>query len=119
MTEKFIILKIENYKIELETVNFSELIYRSLAAYRQYCKHDILIMEKLAKMLKYLLNHPCENERYADTIKKQLHILYEDCQTNIENKSDIERLRKYLKVLYKIVSNSFQISFQNSSNLDY
>lgn len=84
----------ENYKIELETVNFSELIYRSLAAYRQYCKHDILIMEKLAKMLKYLLNHPCENERYADTIKKQLHILYEDCQTNIENKSDIERLEK-------------------------
>jgi len=76
------------YVIELNTVNFGDLLYQMLAAYRQYCKHDIILMEKLILMLKYLLSQPAFDEDYYGHISEQLEIIKQDYTANIENETD-------------------------------
>jgi len=86
-----------DYKVELSTVNFENLIYQSLAAYRQYCKHDIILMEKMIQMLHYLRDQDCKHGKYNDSICKQLEILKADIQQNIENESDKSKLLDMLE----------------------
>ena len=84
----------ENKKkiIELRSVSFENLIYHTLAAYRQYCKHDIILMEKLTYMLKYLYTHDAVISSYKNSINNQLEIIKEDIQESISNKSDRKKL---------------------------
>jgi len=85
------------YIIELATVNFDDLLYQLLAAYRQYCKHDIILMEKIIAMLKYLKKQKADTDSYYDSIDNQLDIIRQDYQSNIENSSDKEKLDKLMK----------------------
>ncbi len=83
-----------DWSVELEVVDFSTLIYQTLAAYRQYCKHDIIVMEKLILMLQYLKGKSKSYEQYRNTIEEQLQILREDYKANIQNAADVKRLER-------------------------
>lgn len=85
------------FKIELKTVNFDELIFQCLAAYRQYCKHDLILMEKLILMIRYLLKQACKHEKYYDDLREQLSIIEDDIKSNIQNKVDINKLVGLIK----------------------
>ncbi len=78
--------------IELKSVDFQELIYQCLAAYRQYCKHDIILMEKIVLMLKYLLKQPMKKEHYKEVIKQQMAIVREDVELSVENPHDKQKI---------------------------
>ena len=80
------------HTIELTTMNFSDLLYQTLASYRQYCKHDAVLMNKMIEMLQYLNNQSTENNDYQEEITKNMNILKEDIQTSIKNKYDLEHL---------------------------
>jgi len=82
--------------VQLATVSFSNLMYNCLAAYRQYCKHDLLIMEKIIYMLKYLRRQKAEVDSYLKVIDQQLNIVREDCRLNIENSTDKDRILQLL-----------------------
>ena len=82
----------QDYKIELYTVSFEDLLQEAMAAYRQYCKHDVIIMQKLIFMLKYLRRMETKVEDYYNVIDHQLEIIREDYQENIENSHDLKRL---------------------------
>lgn len=86
----------KSYTIELETVDFGTLIYQSMAAYRQYCKHDIILMEKMVFMFQYLKKQECKNDKYIDILEEQLNILKVDIQDNIANEMDKEKLLNLL-----------------------
>lgn len=88
----------ENYIIELTTVNFGDLLYQVLAAYRQYCKHDIILMEKLITMLKYLQAQEANQESYIQSIEEQLEIIQQDYQSNIQNDSDKKKLDELMQM---------------------
>lgn len=78
----------QTYVVELSTVNFKVLIYEVLAAYRQYCKHDIILMKKITQMLLYLQQQSCGEEQYMDVLSDQLQILIADIEQNIANERD-------------------------------
>jgi|TARA_R110000737_G_scaffold216770_1_gene233186 uncharacterized membrane protein len=80
------------HKVELTTVDFDELMYQCLAAYRQYCKHDIILMEKIVLMLKYLLIQTYSIESYITTLTTQLKIVESDIRSNIDNETDRDKL---------------------------
>lgn len=70
------------------TVNFDELIYNMLASLRQYCKHDVIIIQKILWMLKYLFYEKAASENYKKTIKKEVDTLMQDADLFIKNETD-------------------------------
>ena len=91
-----------DYTLELTTVNFDDLLYQMLAAYRQYCKHDIILVEKIITMLKYLRVQEAYEKSYHNSIDNQLAIIKEDYQSNIQNDSDKKKLDELMvKNLFK------------------
>jgi len=93
----------KKHKLELKTVDFDQLIFQCLAAYRLYCKHDIILMEKLVHMLRYLLAQVCNHEHYRMVLLRQLNIIKEDINQNLENKEDRNQISRQID---KIIDSS-------------
>ena len=89
--------EVNNTTIELHSLSFGNLIYHLLAAYRQYCKHDIILMEKIVTMLKYLTKQPAKLEQYHQVLELQMKILVQDIESNINNTFDLERLNNLME----------------------
>ncbi len=86
----------ENYLLELETVNFKEILYSTLVAYRQYCKHDVLLMEKLLQLLQYLNQQPVCTGEYEKVVQEQKELMKMDIEDHITNEKDRKYLYQYL-----------------------
>ena len=80
------------YKVELATINFGELMYEVLASYRQYCKHDVILMKKLTSMLLYLKSQSRKESRYMKVIIEELELLKMDYKSSIDNEIDRKKL---------------------------
>lgn len=87
----------KEYRVELKTVDFDSLLFQVLAAYRQYCKHDIILVEKMIMMLRYLQTCNNDNDYYKSIIESELENIKEDFSVSIENKFDREKLEHLLK----------------------
>jgi len=83
--------------VNFNIIRFKDLIYNTLAPLRQYAKHDILVMQKLILMLKYLYQQPMEKENYKTAIEKNMQLIVEDLNEAITNENDLERLLKMAK----------------------
>ncbi len=79
------------------TVTYKDLLYNVLASIRQYCKHDVVILQKLLVLLKYLADTPSATNRYQQVIKNQLAILMEDATLFIKNEKDLAVLEQFAK----------------------
>ncbi len=90
--------KNEDYTIDVRVIDFSNLIYQSLASYRQYCKHDVILMEKLANLLCYLIQQPSKRDQYYEVITHQAKVLREDFNSNITNSEDRNKIDQILLV---------------------
>lgn len=86
----------EKHRIELTTISFSELLYQTLSAYRLYCRHDVILMEKLIRMLAYLRRSNTINPGHHEIIEEQVAVFEEDLRKHITNKKDLERLKDLL-----------------------
>lgn len=84
----------EQLRLVQTTVDFDELLYNMLASLRQYCKHDVIIIQKLLMMLKYLAREDGAKDSYQATIKKEIKILMTDAELFIKNEADLEVLKK-------------------------
>lgn len=85
--------------ILVTTVDFNELLYQVMVAYRTYCKHDMICVQKLFVMLKYLLLQKTHLKDYHKAIKAEAKLLYDDAQKSIENEKDLERVEKLFQSL--------------------
>lgn len=88
----FITTKDKQHSVSLHTMRFSTLLHQVLSTYRQYCKHDILLMRKIALMLKYLIEQEAIDSDFYTAIKFELDLTLEDVKTNIQNSFDKEDL---------------------------
>lgn len=91
----------EMYKGEQEelslvqaTVDFDELLYNILASLRQYCKHDVIIVQKILLMLKYLALEKTADVAYLAVIKTEIATLMADAKLFIKNEADLTVLEK-------------------------
>jgi uncharacterized membrane protein len=85
------------YAVQLHTVDFKDLVYTCLAEYRQYCKHDIILMQKMILLINYLKQQTSKNEEYFKILDNQLIILKEDIENSIKNSADLKKLKMLLE----------------------
>ncbi|MDO1501578.1 DUF2254 domain-containing protein [Winogradskyella maritima] len=86
-------------RIFIKTLNFKHLLYGVMASLRAYCKHDVLVVQKLFSLLSYLENDAEKAEpHYQDAIKAEIENLYNDCKASLTNATDLSLIEKlYLK----------------------
>lgn len=82
----------EGYKVDLAILSFEQLLSQILTAYRQYCKHDPLLMRKMMLMLRYLKTREAADQSFYKVIETQLDIIRQDIIVSISNDSDKEAL---------------------------
>jgi|TARA_R110002020_G_scaffold199778_3_gene401577 uncharacterized membrane protein len=81
--------------LKVSVVNFSELLYTCMASLRTYCKHDVIIVEKLIGMLRYLKQQQdIKNEAYSTAVDRELKTLLKDAKKSLSNKSDRKRIKQ-------------------------
>lgn len=88
--DESIISRDEKNYVKIASVNFEELMYNVLASIRVYCKHDVILVQKLSTMFLYLKSQKAVNPCYYDVIEKEATTLLEDARDAIENKSDLK-----------------------------
>jgi uncharacterized membrane protein len=85
-----------NFWIIVPEVSFSDLLYDTMAAYRNYCSSDFNVAKKLISFLQYLSERPIAHPSYREEVKKQQKILIDQLEENISNPEDILTLKKLL-----------------------
>jgi len=80
--------------IKMNTIDFDDLLYNLMAAIRTYCKHDIILVQKLLMMFHYLKKQKAEKESYYEAIEKEVRSLLNDAEEAIANKTDIEKAKQ-------------------------
>lgn len=78
--------------LKIATVDFSELIYTTMASLRTYCKHDPVIVQKLLLMLNYLSEQQAYSKKYKDCIEREIKLLIDDAKNTFESSADIDRI---------------------------
>lgn len=78
--------------ITMETVSFKTLLFQVMAALRTYCKHDIILVQKLLVMLTSLKN-TCTNENYKKVIINEIEQLKIDAKSSIKNERDLASIK--------------------------
>ncbi|WAC02076.1 DUF2254 domain-containing protein [Lacinutrix neustonica] len=83
--------------VSVATVNFKVLIFQVMAELRTYCKHDVVIVEKLLIMLYHLKGIvKVDNKKYLEIINDEIESLIVDAEKAITNVRDLE----YVKSIY-------------------
>ncbi len=86
--------------VYIKTVSFKVLLYNVMAALRTYCKHDVIIVQKLLRMLNFLLEQPnIAVDSYKINLENEIKNLYDDALTSLTNKSDLEVIESQYKSL--------------------
>ena len=80
--------------IKLGSVSFQELLYNVMASLRLYCKHDVIIMQKLILMIRYLLFQPASEAHYSECLKKEIKLLLDDAGKSISNEKDLATIKE-------------------------
>jgi len=80
------------FTIKIRTFSFEQLLGNCYTLYRQYCKHDALMMKKLLMILNHLSEQETAEEHYHAVIKIQINALKEDVELNIKNKMDLDNI---------------------------
>ena len=84
-------------KVSFNTISFNDLIFQIFTSYRQYCKHDTLIMQKLILSIRHLMLSEMKVDSYQKVLEDQLKMLQEDCKEAISNSYDLAAIDKMLK----------------------
>jgi len=98
----------ETVFIKMNTIDFADLLYNIMAAIRTYCKHDIILVQKLLMMLHYLKKQQAANDSYYEALDQESIYLLNDAEETISNKKDIETAKKLaskLKLNYNYKTN--------------
>lgn len=91
------IIRNETVYIKMNTVDFDKLIYNIMGSIRTYCKHDIIIVQKLLLMFHYLKKQQSENSSYCEVIDNEAKSLIADAEASIKNEKDIETVKTQAK----------------------
>ncbi|MDT0642929.1 DUF2254 domain-containing protein [Zunongwangia sp. F363] len=97
--DESMISKDKKVYIKLSTINFERLMYNVLASIRSYCKHDVILVQKLTIMFMYLKSQKASHSCYYDVIDKEAAALLADAQNAISNERDCEVIMSLAKKL--------------------
>lgn len=78
--------------LHINTVDFDELLYNVMAAIRTYCKHDIILIQKLMLMFRYLKMQSLENPKHYKSIELEAETLVHDAREALTNERDLQKV---------------------------
>src|SRR5690606_21091651 len=90
--DRNIIVRDNEAYLRINTVDFDELLYNVMAAIRTYCKHDIILIQKLMLMLQYLKMQPAQGKGLVKCIELEAKTLINDARGALTNKRDLENV---------------------------
>jgi len=90
--DRNIIVRDNEPYLRINTVDFDELLYNVMAAIRTYCKHDIILIQKLMLMLQYLKMQPTPGKDLTKCIELEAKTLINDAREALTNKRDLEKV---------------------------
>ncbi|MEP6261686.1 MAG: DUF2254 domain-containing protein [Gillisia sp.] len=90
--DRNIIVRDNEAYLRINTVDFDELLYNVMAAIRTYCKHDIILIQKLMLMLQYLKMQPAQGKDLVKCIELEAKTLINDARRALTNKRDLEKV---------------------------
>lgn len=100
----------ENAFVSIKTVSFEVLLYNVMAALRTYCKHDVIVLQKLFMMLEYLLQKAdAVDGNYKKTIIKEINNLYQDVLNSLQNEADLSVVKSRMLRLKSQNESDFMI----------
>ncbi len=100
----------DNAYVSIKTVTFETLMYSVMAAMRTYCKHDIIVVQKLFMMLEFLLQQADDFDKdYKKTILKEIRNLYQDAIENQKNDADLSIIESRMSKLKALNNSDFTI----------
>jgi uncharacterized membrane protein len=85
--------------IKISMVKFEDLVYNVMASIRTYCKHDIILVQKLLLMFKYLKTQNVKKQHYLDCIDTEVKTLLDDVKQAVTNQRDIDTALKIAEKL--------------------
>ncbi|MGW1455188.1 DUF2254 domain-containing protein [Salegentibacter agarivorans] len=85
--------------IKMRSVDFEELLYQVLAPIRAYCKHDIIIIQKLGMLFYYLKSQKAVNAKYYEVLDIEAKNLFGDAKSVIKNEADLKKINAIEKQL--------------------
>jgi uncharacterized membrane protein len=83
----------------MRSVDFEELLYQVLAPIRAYCKHDIIIIQKLGMLFYYLKSQKAVNAKYYEVLDIEAKNLFGDAKSVIKNEADLKKINAIEKQL--------------------
>ena len=98
-TDQSYICKNGKAYVQERAVSFEELLYNVLASIRTYCKHDIVVVQKLGYMFVYLQKQEAKEERFYQKLDDEAERLLLDARYCLDNKTDIDVIEKMAKKL--------------------
>jgi len=84
------IVREDNTYIKLNTVSFEDLLKNIMASIRTYCKHDIILVQKLLLMFYYLEKQQPNEFSYSKNLRHEAENLLKDAKDSIKNEDDIK-----------------------------
>jgi len=103
--------------IYIKTVSFDQMLYNVMAALRTYCKHDIIVVQKLFMMLQYLLqNKEVFRENYKKSIIKEINNLKNDALSTLQNDADIQVIKDCVKHLEALNPSDYNFGASSASS---
>ncbi|MDX1544171.1 MAG: DUF2254 domain-containing protein [Christiangramia sp.] len=85
----------EKVYIKLNTIGFNDLLYNVMASIRTYCKHDIILIQKLLLMFHYLKKQEPDDSNYIHSLEQEAENLLKDANEAIKNKEDLKIAEAY------------------------
>lgn len=95
-SDRNIIVRDNEVFLRINTVNFDELLYNVMASIRTYGKHDIILIQKLMLMFRYLKMQPVENKKLFECIDQEAQTLINDALESLTNKRDLEKVNELI-----------------------
>ncbi|TDN86396.1 putative membrane protein [Salegentibacter sp. 24] len=93
-------LKADNQTlIKMRSVDFDVLLYQVLAPIRTYCKHDIIIIQKLGMLFFYLKSQKAVDDNYYQVLEAEARNMIADAKSAIKSEIDIKKLNAIEKQL--------------------
>ncbi|WP_438969382.1 DUF2254 family protein [Nonlabens sp.] len=83
--------------LKMNVIAFELLLHNVLASYRNYCKHDLSVMQKLLQLLDLCLGRTACHTEYYKVLYQQAELLIDDAKESISNQHDLNLLQSQFK----------------------
>ncbi|MGB5943518.1 MAG: DUF2254 domain-containing protein [Leeuwenhoekiella sp.] len=87
--------------IKLRTINFSEVFYHTLAAFREYCRHDMHMMQKMLMAINNLQFAKSVISGSDEILIEQANLILTDAKKSITNRTDLKNLFRFAERIRK------------------